>query len=369
MKVLHIVPSFGLGGMEKVICSVINSTADKYDHELLSIDNNAEAVKWIKAQNVKIVDFYKPNIRHAFFQTLYETIKAGKPHVLMTYNWGSTDAIWLGRLAGVTKIIHNEHGFNMDETRALSAKRSLVRFFVYRMASKIIVVSNELLSLMKDKFYLNHRKLAFVPNGINTEHYIQDFSERERVRAALGFKNTDFVVGFSGRLDPVKNFDLMIRIILHCLRNDPHFKLLVIGDGPEKEHIVNLCRDVNIQECVFLIGKRDDVLPYLRTLDAFLLTSHREQMPMTILEAMSVGIPVVASKVGDIPHMIDDGIDGFLVSPDMAPEIWSRILISIKNNDSYKSIGAFARKKMLDKFQEGTMVSCYKDVLERVIHA
>jgi glycosyltransferase involved in cell wall biosynthesis len=368
MKILHAVPSFGLGGMEKVICSIINSTADKYDHELLSIDNSKEAVKWTKTQNVRLIDFHKFDIRHVFFKSLYKIIKARKPHVLMTYNWGSTDAIWLGRLAGVTKIIHNEHGFNIDEAIALSAKRSLVRFFVYRMASKTIVVSNELLNIIKNKFYLNHRKLVFIPNGIDTDYYIQNFSERERVRVALGFKNTDFVIGFSGRLDPVKNFDLMVKVFLHCLRNDSHFKLLFIGDGPEKEHIENLCKGVNIQKHVLLAGKKDEVLPYLRALDAFLLTSHREQMPMTILEAMSVGIPVVASKVGEIPHMIDDGMDGFLVSPNMAPETWSRILISIKNNDSYKNVGILAREKIMGKFQEETMVSCYKNVLESVIH-
>jgi L-malate glycosyltransferase len=368
MKILHAVPSFGLGGMEKVICSIVNSTADKYDHELLSIDNSKEAVKWIKVQNVNLIDFHKSDARYVFFKSLYKIIKARKPHVLMTYNWGSTDAIWLGRLAGVTKIIHNEHGFNIDEAIALSAKRSLVRFLVYRMASKTVVVSNELLSIMKNKFYLNHRKLAFIPNGIDADYYIQNFFERERVRAALGFKNIDFVVGFSGRLDPVKNFDLMVKVFLYCLRNDSHFKLLVIGDGPEKERIENLCKSVNIQKHVFLAGKKDEVLPYLRALDVFLLTSHREQMPMTILEAMAVGIPVVASEVGEIPHMIDDGIDGFLVSPNMAPEIWSRILISIKNNDSYKNVGILAREKIMDKFQEETMVSCYKNVLESVIH-
>ena len=91
-------------------------------------------------------------------------------------------------------------------------------------------------------------------------------------------------------------------------------------------------------------------------------------MAITILEAMSVGIPVVASEVGEIPHMIDDGIDGFLVSPNMAPETWSRLLISIKNNDSYKNVGMLAREKIMGKFQEETMVSCYKNVLESVIH-
>ena len=242
-----------------------------------------------------------------------------------------------------------------------------MRFVVYRMASKMVVVSHELLSIMRQNFRLNNRKIAFIPNGIDTDYYRQNFFEREKVRVALDFKSTDFVVGFSGRLDPVKNFDLMVKVFFHCLRNDTNFKFLVIGDGPEKKRIAALCVAINIQKHVLLIGQKDEVLPYLRALDAFLLTSHREQMPMTILEAMSVGIPVVASKVGEIPYMIDAGTDGFLVSPDTSPEIWADILLSIKNNAQYKSVGVLARKKIMDKFQEETMVGSYQKVIESVI--
>jgi len=368
MKILHIVPSFGLGGMEKIICSIINSTIDKYEHELLSLDNKKDAIKWTKEKNVSFIDFYKSNIRYTFFKSLYKVIHESKPNLLMTYNWGATDAIWLGRLSGIRKIIHNEHGFNIDEATSLSWERDLVRFLVYRMASKIVVVSTELANMMREKFCLNDKKIVFIPNGINNAYYVQDCSERNRIRAELDFKNTDFVVGFSGRLDPIKNFDLMIKVFACCIRNDPNFKFLIIGDGPEKKRIENLCKDMSIQKYVILVGQKDEVLMYLRALDAFLLTSHREQMPMTILEAMSIGIPVVASSVGEIPHIIDDGTDGLLVSPNADPETWSGLLSSIKKDAKYKSMGVLARKKIIDKFQEEIMIRSYKNVLESVMH-
>ena len=88
---------------------------------------------------------------------------------------------------------------------------------------------------------------------------------------------------------------------------------------------------------------------------------------MTILEAMSVGIPVVATNVGEIPHIIADGTDGFLVSPHADPETLSRIFISVKNDAKYKSIGILARKKVVDKFQEATMLSGYQNVIESVM--
>jgi glycosyltransferase involved in cell wall biosynthesis len=369
MKILHIIPSFGFGGMERIICTIINSTAYEYDHELLSMDGDKSAVQWIKEREVTCVEFYKPNTRKAFFQALYRAIKKRNPHLLMTYNWGSTDAIWLGKMAGIKKHIHSEHGFNVEEATSLSWKRALVRFLVYRMTSKTVVVSNELLGILKQTFHLQDNRIAFIPNGINTTYYTQNLCDRERVRGELCFKSTDFVVGFSGRLDPIKNFDLMVKIFASCLKHDPDFKFLIIGDGPEKAHIKTLCKNAGIQRHVLLVGRKDNVLPYLRSLDAFLLTSHREQMPMTILEAMSVGIPVVASTVGEIPRIIDHGIDGFLASPHAEPETYAAILVSIKNEARHKGVGVRAREKIVSQFQEDLMISRYKNVLEHVIYS
>jgi glycosyltransferase involved in cell wall biosynthesis len=89
---------------------------------------------------------------------------------------------------------------------------------------------------------------------------------------------------------------------------------------------------------------------------------------MTILEAMSVGIPVVASSVGEIPHIISDGTDGFLVSPHAEPETWSGCLRAMKRDAKYKNIGILARKKIIDKFQEETMIRSYKHVIESIMH-
>ena len=83
---------------------------------------------------------------------------------------------------------------------------------------------------------------------------------------------------------------------------------------------------------------------------------------------MSVGTPVVASNVGETPHMIDDGTDGFLISPKADPETLAWLLLSIKNDAKYKSVGMLARQKIMDKFQEDTMVRNYKNVIESVMH-
>ncbi|MGE3541770.1 MAG: glycosyltransferase [Candidatus Tectimicrobiota bacterium] len=369
MKILHVVPSFGLGGMEKVLCAIINATMHEYDHTLLALDNKHDATRWIHGHNMRLVDFCKPQGRRQYFQALYHAIRTVRPAMLMTYNWGATDAIWLGRLSGVHKIVHNEHGFNIDEATSLLWKRALVRFAVYRLASKTVVVSHELLHMLSKKFCLGTHKVAFIPNGIDTNIYCRNDRARERMRRALHFENKHFVIGFSGRLDPVKNFDLMIKVFASCRQKDPCYKFLLIGAGPEEKRLATLCQDRGLREHVHFAGQQDDVLPYLNTLDAFILTSYREQMPMTILEAMSMGIPTVASRVGEIPYVIDHGTDGFLVSPQAAPETWAEIFISLKNEAKYKHVGLLARQKILATFRDQEMIRSYRSLIESVVRS
>lgn len=367
INILHVVPSFGLGGMEKVMCAVINATNTTYTHAILSLDNNTAAVTWIKDSKITLLHCTKSERRLRFFHSLYQLLSQRRPRVLMTYNWGATDAIWLGRLCGIQHIIHNEHGFNMDEALGSAWKRDVVRWLVYHLASTTVVVSRELSDTMRQRFALSAKQVTWIPNGINARHYVQNLAARKTMRDALGMQDTDFVIGFSGRLDPVKNFDLMLRVFRLCLESDAHCKFLIIGDGPEKNRLTALCTTLGLHEQVLLVGQQEEVLPYLRALDAFVLTSHSEQLPMTILEAMAVGLPIVASRVGGIPSLIDDGQNGFLLSPQAEPAAWAERLLALKHQTVSSGLGLSARQKTLDKFQEETMVKSYNVLLQRVI--
>src|SRR5688572_3959426 len=107
MKLLHVVPSFGLGGMEKVICAFIKHTVHFYQHNILALDNNIQAGRWLQDEKVEFLDFAKPVQRRKFFLALAGVLRQVQPDILMTYNWGATDAIWLGRLAGIRHIVHS----------------------------------------------------------------------------------------------------------------------------------------------------------------------------------------------------------------------------------------------------------------------
>jgi glycosyltransferase involved in cell wall biosynthesis len=290
-----------------------------------------------------------------------------QPDLLMTYNWGATDAIWLGRLIGIPHIIHSEHGFNVDEGRVTLWKRDMIRCLVYRMASKVIVVSHELQALLQRRYLLTTERVLRLPNGIDTSYYAPDPEERQRVRKRLGFTEANTVVGFSGRLDPIKNLDFLLKIFSSCIHANPHLRLLIVGDGPEKQRLETLCHQQGLQHAVVLTGQQDNALPYLRAMDVFLLTSLREQMPMTILEAMAVGVPVVATRVGEVPHIVDDGINGFVRHLDDPVEAFVQPFVSLLSPAHRQRMGEAARQKIIDSFQQQTMVQQYKDAIAGIL--
>jgi sugar transferase (PEP-CTERM/EpsH1 system associated) len=364
MRILHVIPSFGLGGMEKIICTLVNNTCDYYDHEVLALDKYTRANNWIKEKTVRFVDFEKQGERRQFFWDLSCVLRRVKPDLLMTYNWGATDAIWLGRLAGVRRIVHNEHGFNVDEGNTTNWKRDAVRCLVYRLASKVIVVSRELETLLQGKYLLKASQVTRIPNGIDASYYSPDPTDRNIRRSELGFAETDVVIGFSGRLDPVKNLDRLLDIFFAGFRAQSRLRLLIVGDGPDRKRLERMCRENDIYRHVVFTGEQEDVLPYLRAMDMFLLTSLREQMPMTVLEAMGVGIPVIATNVGEIPNIVDHGVNGFVLEMDSPIEQFVEVLLGLLCPVRRKDIGDAARQKIVRQFTDQVMVQQYKSVIQ-----
>jgi sugar transferase (PEP-CTERM/EpsH1 system associated) len=364
MRILHVVPSFGLGGMEKIICAVINNTLDCYTHTILALDQLTDARKWLKEKTIPFVDFKKPKGRRQFFSDLYRVLRKAMPDLLMTYNWGATDAIWVARTAGIHRVVHNEHGFNVDELKTTNWRRDAVRSLVYRLASKVVVVSRELETLLQRRYLLKASQVMRISNGIDASYYSPDSTDRNRTRRRLGFAETDVVIGFSGRLDPVKNLDLIIDIFTYCVKEQSCLRLLIVGDGPERKRLEALCREKNIYSHIVFTGQQENVFSHLRAMDVFLLTSLREQMPMTVLEAMAVGIPVVATKVGEIPHIIDHGVNGFVLEMDAPFKRFVELLCALLSPTRRECIGNAARQKIVDHFQEQVMVQQYKTLIK-----
>ncbi len=363
MRILHVVPSFGFGGMEKILCAVIESTGNRHQHAILALDGRTEAAAWVKTSNIQLINFVKSQSRFRFFRSLYDALRISGPDLLMTFNWGATDAIWLGRIAGLRKIIHHEHGFSVEEGTSTLRRRDYMRAVVYRLASKVIVVSHELEEMCRKRIRIREACIKRIANGIDTAVYSPNEGERQRIRRSLGYGESEVVLGFAGRLDAVKNLDLLLDIFNTADPRIYPFRLLIIGDGPERKRLEARCRSAGIDRYVQFAGQREEVLCYLRAMDVFALTSIREQMPLIVLEAMAVGLPVITTRVGELPHIIHDGANGF-IRDRMAPlEFFIQPLRSLLCLSLRRRLGSAARKTVIEHFQLKFMLQQYYDMI------
>jgi L-malate glycosyltransferase len=235
------------------------------------------------------------------------------------------------------------------------------------VASFLVTVSSNLKRSMQQKYWMSDKQIKLIHNGIDSDHYSPDPGVRRWMRQELHFGEEDYVIVFSGRLDPVKNFKFLLDVFEYCYKVDRTVKLLIVGDGPERQKIERLSRQKNIHTGLVMVGQRLEVLPYLRAGDVFLLTSLTEQMPLTIMEAMSVGLPVIASDVGEIRNIIDDGKDGFLRSISDGREGFATALLKLKNSSDRHAMSLAARSKIVSGFQQKTMIQCYQTLMDDLL--
>jgi glycosyltransferase involved in cell wall biosynthesis len=147
----------------------------------------------------------------------------------------------------------------------------------------------------------------------------------------------------------------------------PGVRLMLVGDGPDRHSVESLIKHLDLKEQVFLTGFRSDVANLLRCSDVVALVSQTESAPLTLLEGMSSGLPVVATSVGGIPEIVEDGVNGFLVQPKSPESIAEKILELNSDRDLRRRLGEAARRTVLERYTAEKVVSQYLDIYDKVL--
>jgi glycosyltransferase involved in cell wall biosynthesis len=146
----------------------------------------------------------------------------------------------------------------------------------------------------------------------------------------------------------------------------PGVRLMLVGDGPERHGIERLIDRLDLRGNVLLTGYRSDVPNLLRCSDIVVLCSETESAPLTLLEGMSCGLPVIATSVGGIPEIVDDGVNGFLVPPKHPEAIAEKILELNANGELRTRLGEAARRTVLERYTADKVVRQYEETYEKV---
>ena len=253
---------------------------------------------------------------------------------------GTVAALLIPRL----RVVAVEHSALPSRSRAA---RSLKRLSSRRLAAHV-AVSERTARTIADDAGLPSGRITVVPNGV---------PEPAGGTLDLGVRRP--VVGSVGRLDHLKGFDVLIDALAHV----PDVTAVLAGDGPAREALLQRARDRRVADRFRILGWQQEIGPFLRSLDVFVLPSRLEGMPLSVLEAMATGTPLVATDVGGVREAVASGETGLVVPPDDAPALAEAIRQLADDEQIRGRFAAQAHDVWLARFTEQRMQEAYVDLL------
>jgi len=256
--------------------------------------------------------------------------------------------------------VHTKHGVNPDPARRLWLRRA-----ASSIVDAYVAVTPTLARLAVDQHECDPTQLHVIPNGIDTARFSPNEAARRQVRSELGIPEGAWVVGTVGRLAPEKNQGLLIDAMAPIL--DPRRHLVIVGSGPAHEALLERARATLRPELIHFTGARGDVPALLASFDAFALTSESEGLPLVVLEAMAVGLPVVATAVGGIPDVIEHAKTGFLVASADRIGLMKELLQLSTRPPTARDVATTARLMVLERHSTEHMARDYESLYDRIL--
>ena len=292
MKVLHLITGLGVGGAELQLRSILQHT--RHESEVVTFYNPGPVAEMIRADGGRVRDLgMARNTQLSALPRLRRLIRDGGYDVVHSHLYRSQiygrPAAWLARTPVVVSTEHSIGETHLERRRMSLGVRALY-LATERFSDTTIAVSAVVRDRM-ESWGVNPRRIALIPNGLELARVAFDPAARARIRAEFGIATGDYVVGVLGRLDPNKQFDLVIQAAAPLL--DGETKLLVVGKGDEGEHLAAVARELGIADRVIFAGERHDVAAMLSAMDLFVASSRQETFGMSVLEALANGAPAL----------------------------------------------------------------------------
>ena len=230
-------------------------------------------------------------------------------------------------------------------------------------ADAITAVSNFMAGEAHERLGIQ-KEVSVIPNFVDSDVFSPapcEVAERNNGR--------DIVITHISNFRPVKRIQDLVYAMSIVVKEAPGTRLMLVGDGPERHGVERLIDRLDLREHVLLTGFRSDIPNLLRCSDVVVLCSETESAPLALLEGMSCGLPVIATGVGGIPEIVEDGVNGFLVPPKHPEAIAERILELNGDGGLRARLGEAARKTVLERYTADKVVSQYEEIYEKVTSA
>jgi len=365
--------SLEAGGMENGLVNLINRTpSDRYRHAIVCLKGAGDFANRLEDKDIPIICLHSGD-GHSFslYGKLWKILRGLSPAIVHTRNLATLEAqvpAWF--LPGV-KTVHGEHGRDVFDLEGRNRKYNMLRRLIQPLVGRYITVSQDLERWLHQIIGVSKTKIHQIYNGVDQGKFYPA-SGKELTLAPDGFlTNESLVIGTVGRLAAVKDQASLVSAFAQLLQLIPEYRdrlrLIVVGDGPLQADLEQQVRDLDIQDSVWMVGNSNDVQELLRLFDLFVLPSLGEGISNTILEAMAVGLTVVATDVGGNPELVEDGVNGRLVPTGDTKALASVMEQLVWQSELLQGMGRHSLEKVRKQFNWEHTVAEYLAVYDELL--
>jgi glycosyltransferase involved in cell wall biosynthesis len=362
VRILHCHSTFTLGGKEARAVRLMNAFGDAATHTILSampdrLEARAAIAPGIAAEFPGDAPPLAGSLRVGRLRALARYMSGFD--LVLTYNWGAFDAVMARRLFGramrLPPLVHHEDGFNEDEAERLKVRRNLYRRLGLPAAFRLVVPSVRLEEVALWDWVQPRRRVTRIPNGVPVERYARPVEPG----AIPGFARRphEVVIGTVAGLRAVKNLPRLVRAV--AAMRETNARLVIVGEGPESERIAVEAAAHGIGARLLMPGFLADPARWIGHFDIFALSSDSEQFPISLVEAMAAGLPVVATAVGDVAAMVAEDNRPLIVEADDEAGFAAALDCLAARPDLRSAIGAANRERAAAHYDEKKMIAAY----------
>ena len=372
--IIHVVYRFDIGGLENGVVNLVNLLPrEKFRHGIVSLTEcNAAFCERISRKSVQCLPLEKPP-GHTFkiYPQLYQLFKTYRPAIVHTRNLAALETVIPARFAGVPIRVHGEHGLEISDRKVDHFKNRFFRRLYRPFVTEYVALSGLLENYLIRDIGVSPKRVERICNGVDIQRFSPPPYGREMIEGSLFNPSSLIVVGTVGRLQPVKDQLTLVRAFARAYHagtpGTDKLRLIIVGEGPLRRELEEEIIASGIGNQVWMMGAREDVPRMMRSFDLFVLPSRSEGISNTILEAMSSGLPVVATDVGGNGELVVSGQTGTLVPAEHPDAMAAAIAAYAASPEMREAHGRAGRRRVEAEFSIAGMVGRYEALYTRLL--
>lgn len=360
LRVMHVVYDLGAGGMENGVinlCNLLEPSA--FSTSICTLASGGAMEPRLNREKSELL-----NVKRHFGNDVTVSLRLAKEirrrriDILHSHGWPTFLESWLAlKFCRVSKWVHGEHGTLMTRRRHLIAQRR-----GWSVADSILSVSTALADRIASEVNFPREMIQVIPNGVDTDKFAPARESKESIRSQCGLPTSGFIVGMIARFVPFKDHQRSIRAIAELNQQGIDAHLALAGSGPLQSELEALASELGVSQSVHFLGVSDQVHRLLNAFDVLVSSSsHNEGMSNSILEAMSAGVPVVATRVAASEELLEPDGTGVLIPPRDTKALVDALKELAVNPERVKQLGSLSRKRAVNHFSIKNMVDSYAD--------